>query len=146
MLKKEEAIEEGRVKKKLKEKGVQFGAPPGPRGLTGAQEQWSATLWRPGGAHGRHLGPVLQKKLSSRIQGFYTLYKLPNTPKSAPKLSQVKNTKLSQGFHHFLSIPTQIHLIPLQISHHSSLLLPFPLHFYHPPSPTSIFIHGSTLG
>ena len=24
-------------------------------------------FWRPGGAHGRHLGPVLQKKLSSRI-------------------------------------------------------------------------------
>ena len=40
MLKKEEAIEEGRVKKNLKEKKrVQFGAPPGPRGLTRAQEQ-----------------------------------------------------------------------------------------------------------
>ena len=38
MLKKKEAIEEGRVKKNWRKKGVLFGAPPGPRGLTGAQE------------------------------------------------------------------------------------------------------------
>ena len=63
-----------------------------------------------------------------------------------PKLPQGRKHQDLLGFSSFLSIPTQIHLIPLQISHHSSLLLPFPLHFYHPPSPTSIFFHGSTLG
>ena len=63
MLKKEEAIEEGRVKKNLKKKGGQFGPP-------GAQEQWCATHWRPGGAHGRHLGPVLQKKIKLANLGF----------------------------------------------------------------------------
>ena len=39
MLKKDEAKEEGRVKKNLKKKGVQFCASPGLQGLTGAQEQ-----------------------------------------------------------------------------------------------------------
>ena len=63
-----------------------------------------------------------------------------------PKLPQGRKYQDLLGFSSFLSITTQIHLIPLQISHHSSLLLLFPPHFYHPPSPTSIFFHGSTLG
>ena len=129
-------------------------APPGaiwvPLQGGGALGTPVGAIWAPLVPKGRPWAPFGHRFCSkfqlSRNQGFYTLYKLPNTPKPPRKLSQLKNTKLSQGFHHFLSIPTQIHLIPLQISHHSSLLLPFPLHFYHPPSPTSIFFHGSTLG
>ena len=53
MLKNEEVKEEGRVKKNMKKKRFQFGAPLGPRGLTGAQEQNCALdlyNWSPGGA------------------------------------------------------------------------------------------------
>ena len=67
MLEKEEAIEEGRVKKNLKKKkGVQFGAPPGPRGLTGAHEQWRATPGRPWAPP----GPILQQKFRLTNLGF----------------------------------------------------------------------------
>ena len=73
MLKKEEAIEEGKVKKIEEKKGVLFGAPPEPRGLTGAQEQNCTSdlyNWCPGGAHGRHLGPILQQKFRFANLGF----------------------------------------------------------------------------
>ena len=87
--------ERGRVKKNLKKKGSVWR-------LTGAQEHKRATHWRPWGATE---APFCKKKINLRIQGFYTLYKLPNTlkPVSKPHLHQNKVAML--GFTQNLSNP-----------------------------------------
>ena len=73
MLKNEEAKEEGRVKKNMKKKMFQFGAPPGPWGLTGAQEQNCASAlynWRPGGRPWAPPGPRSAEKIKLANLGF----------------------------------------------------------------------------
>ena len=65
MLKKEEAIEEGKVKKIEEKKGSSVWRPTGAPGASLGLKNRSTRKTQ--GAHGRHLGPVLQKKLSSRI-------------------------------------------------------------------------------
>ena len=65
MLKKEEAKEEEKSRKNRRKLKGSVWRLIGARGLTGAQEQnRSSDLyhWRPEGAHGRYLGPILQQK------------------------------------------------------------------------------------
>ena len=70
MLKEEETIEEGKVKKIEEKKRSSVWRPtgaPGPHWGARTELHIRPVQLAPGGAHGRHLGPVLQKKLSSRI-------------------------------------------------------------------------------
>ena len=88
MLKKEEVIEEERVKKIWRKKGSSVWRPTGPRGLTGAQEQRHATHWRPGAPMGATWAPFCRKKSTHEFRvstPYISFLTPPSLPPSSPR-------------------------------------------------------------